>query len=115
LVWIFLGISTTVPSYFGYGSISLFEERQVAITHEFHDESNANRSFKSRATLKQQNVNIELLLPSSTSTVIKGSVRFDLKEVSHLTKKVFDIAQNEFFPDLPPENEDNLEGCCGAP
>jgi hypothetical protein len=36
----------------------------------------------------------------------KAPVRFNMKEVSHLTKKVFDIVQNEFFPDLPPENEE---------
>ena len=29
-----LCISTTVPSYFGYGSIALCEERQAAIKHE---------------------------------------------------------------------------------
>ena len=63
-----LCISTTDPSYFGYGSIALCEEHQVAITHEFPEESNANRFFKSSATLTQQNINNELLLPSSTAT-----------------------------------------------
>jgi hypothetical protein len=68
-----LCISTTVPSYFSYGSIALCEERQVVIIHEFQEESNANRSFKSSATLKQQNINNELLLPSSTATTTDDS------------------------------------------
>ena len=36
----------------------------------------------------------------------KAPVRFNLKEVSYLTKKVFEIIQKEFFPDLPAENEE---------